>query len=233
MTKRIWLGTLAVAAGSTCVLAGCGSTHHNAHTVSGSRSGVARAELDVVSGATSVTVLSAPLGDDLYRVSTPARGGVRPLVRQAHGQVRVSLTGSGGPASLKIVLSSAVVWSLRFGGGATGLDVDFRSGKLDALDLVAGDSHASLTLPRPSGTVRVAEQGGLSKLTARLAGATPVRLTVDGGAAHVTLNGVTHTGVAGGTVFTEPGWSAAADRYDLLARGGVSSVSIGRLSRLR
>jgi len=229
MTKRVWLGTLAATAGSTCVLAGCGTTHHNAHTVSGSRSGVARAALDVVSGATSVTVTSAPLGGDLYLVSTPTRGGVRPLVRQAHGQVRVSLTGSGGPASLKIVLSSAVVWGLRFDGGANGLDVDFRRGKLDALDLVAGDSHASLTLPRPSGTVRVAEQGGLSQLTVRLVGATPVRLTVNGGAAHVTLDGATHTGVAGGTVFTEPGWSTAGNRYDLLARGGVSSVSIGRL----
>lgn len=229
MTKRIWLGTLAVTAGSSCVLVGCGSTHHNAHTVSGSRSGSARATLDVVSGASSVTVSSARLGGDLYRVSTPARSGVRPLVRMAHGQLRVSLTGSGGPASLKISLSSAVVWGLRFGGGANDLEVDFRSGKLDALELSAGDSHASLTLPRPSGTVRVAEQGGLSELTVRLAGATPARLTVNGGAAHVTLDGATHTGVAGGTVFTQPGWSGAHDRYDLLARGGVSSVSIGRL----
>ncbi len=229
MTKRICVRTLAVTAASSCVLAGCGSSHHNAHTVSGSRSGIARAALDVVSGASSVTVLSAPLGGDLYSVSTPARGGVRPFVRQTHGQVRVSLTGSGGPASLKIVLSNAVVWGLRFGGGANDLDVDFRSGKLDALDLVAGDSHASLTLPRPSRTVRIAEQGGLSELTVRLAVATPVRLTVNGGAAHVTVDGATHTGIAGGTVFTEPGWSAARDRYDLLARGGVSSVSIGRL----
>jgi len=229
MTKRLWLGILAVTAGSSCVLAGCGTTHHNAHTVSGSRSGIARAELDVASGATFVTVLSAPLGGDLYRVSTPAHAGVRPLVRQAHGQVRASLTGSGGPASLKIVLSSSVLWGLRFDGGANDLVVDFRSGKLDALDLVAGDSHASLTLPRPSGTVRIAEQGGLSELTVRLAGATPVRLTVNGGAAHVTLDGVTHTGIAGATVFTEPGWSAAGDRYEVLARGGVSSVIIGRL----
>jgi hypothetical protein len=51
-------------------------------------------------------------------------------------------------------------------------------------------------------------------------------VVIDGGAAHVSLDGVTHTGVAAGSVFSSPGWSSAHDRYELHARGGVSSLAV-------
>ena len=37
---------------------------------------------------------------------------------------------------------------------------------------------------------------------------------------------MTHTGIAGGTVLTAPGWGSAVDRYDILAPAGVSDVSV-------
>jgi hypothetical protein len=52
------------------------------------------------------------------------------------------------------------------------------------------------------------------------------RLVIEGGAAHVSLDGVTHTGVAVGSVFSSPGWSSAHDRYEIRARGGVSSLAV-------
>jgi hypothetical protein len=45
----------------------------------------------------------------------------------------------------------------------------------------------------------------------------------------VTIDGVTHSGVAGGSMWTPDGWSAAADRYDIDATSGVSTLVVSRV----
>jgi hypothetical protein len=226
MRKRPGFSVSLVAIGSSLVLAACGGGHHNTHVVSGSRAGITRAELDVVSGARSVTVESVALGGGLYRVSTPAGSGLVPVARLNNGRLRVSLRGHGQPAKVTIELSEAVIWNLQFAGGATSLVTNFRTGKLSGVELVAGNSDGVFTLPQPSGTVPIVEQGGLSQLTVKVPGDVQTRLVIDAGAGHVTLDGVTHTGVAGGSVFSSPGWTSAHDRYELHARGGVSSLAV-------
>lgn len=226
MTKRPKLSICLAAIGPGLLLAGCGGGQHNAHVVSGARAGIRRAELDVVSGASSVTVNAAALGGGLYRVSTPAGSGLIPVAHLDHGRLRVSIRGHGQPAGLTVDLSEGVVWRLQFSGGASSLTTNFRTGRLSGIELAAGDAHGMLTLPHPSGTVPVVEQGGLSQLTLRVPGDVPTRLLIDGGAARVTLGGVTHTGVAGGSVFSSPGWSSAHDRYALSAKGGVGSLRV-------
>ena len=42
-------------------------------------------------------------------------------------------------------------------------------------------------------------------------------------------DGTVHTGVAGGTVFTDPGWSTAANPYLLNLTSGVSDLQLTRI----
>ncbi|MFC7760502.1 hypothetical protein ACFQY4_22570 [Catellatospora bangladeshensis] len=44
----------------------------------------------------------------------------------------------------------------------------------------------------------------------------------------MTVDGVRRSGIAGGTVFTPPGWADAADRYDVDATAGVSTLTVDR-----
>ena len=72
---------VAVCAG-VVVLVGCSGPHRAPpHAVAMPRDGRHSAALKVVSGAATVIVGTANLGDNLIRVSTPANSGVRPCLR--------------------------------------------------------------------------------------------------------------------------------------------------------
>ncbi len=217
--------------------AGCGSggstttTTDGGTQVAGALDGSRVAELDVESGASSVTVRAAALGGDLYRVSTPSGAGIRPDVVRHGGRVQVFLVSAGsGPAAVTVLVARGVRWELRFDGGATDVVANLGGARLSSVDFVAGDSHIGLTLPAPHGSVPVRMAGGASQFTIEVPSGVPVRTSLDGGAGSVELDGVTHTGVAGGTVFTPFGWTAAADRYDVVAQAGVSALTVGNSS---
>jgi hypothetical protein len=234
-----WLAAGAAALAGSGVLSGCGggpSTRGltgtrsalgtGPHTASVPRGRQASAELDLVSGASTVQVTSARLGADLIRAATPADSGVRPDLITGDGTVQVYLdsTGRSGPAAVQIVLNSAVTWHLLFAGGASQISV--APARLGGADFAAGASLISMRLPRPSGTVTVQLAGGASQVSLSLPAGVPAQLALDGGASSATLLGRTHTGVAGGTVLTSPGWSKASARYEIAAPAGVSSIDV-------
>jgi hypothetical protein len=70
--------------------------------------------------------------------------------------------------------------------------------------------------------------GGAAQFDVRLEGDAPVRVAAASGAGSVTIDGVTHSGVAGGSMWTPDGWSAATDRYDIDATSGVSTLTVSR-----
>jgi hypothetical protein len=219
--------SLLLVVAAAMALAGCGGSSRHGTTVSGARDGANAAELDVQSGADSVTVQAADLGGDLYRVTTPSNAGVKPSVVRDGNRVQVFLASRGsGPAVVTILVSPGVRWRMRFDGGAKDVVADLRRGRVSDVDFAAGDAHISLDLPEPSGTVSVQVNGGASEFALHVPHSTPVRVAVDGGAASVALDGVRHTGVAGGTVFTPPAWSSATNRYDVLAHAGVSALTL-------
>lgn len=74
---RLRICLAVIAAG--LLLAGCSGGHPGLHVVSGASAGIKRAELNLVSGASSVTVNSVALGGALYRVSTLAGSGLIPV----------------------------------------------------------------------------------------------------------------------------------------------------------
>ncbi|WFE39863.1 hypothetical protein [Micromonospora sp. WMMD998] len=200
------------------------------HTAVADRGDRRTAVFVLVDGADVVRVRTADLGDDLYRVSTPAEAKVRPAVSGSDGTVTAGLaaTDGAGPALVEVALHDDVRWRVRLAGGAQEEVLDLREGRIEEVELTAGVSRAEVTLPPAAGTVRLSMTGGASRLLVHLAGDAPVRVRAAGGAGRVSVDGVDRTGVAGGTVWTPDGWAAATDRYDIDAVAGVSDLVVDR-----
>jgi hypothetical protein len=218
-------GLMAVAACSS--VAARPAAADRPHTVTAARDGRERAELDVVSGAATVTISSARLGGELMRASTPANSGVAPdLVAGTTTQLFLDGTGRPGPAALRILLNSQVTWRLVFTGGASQMSVDLGAGRFGGADFAAGSALITMRLPEPEGTVTVVLAGGASQVSIGIPTGVAARLRLDGGAASATIGGHSYTGVAGGTMLTMPGWASAPRRYDIDAPAGVSAIAV-------
>jgi hypothetical protein len=202
-----------------------------AHLASARSDGRTQARLAVTSGAAMLSVQAADLGADLYRVSTPVTSGAVPAVTvSGAGQVLVGLRdlGGGGPSVLQVLLSDQVRWSIDLDGGATETDVDLARGRLAELGFGAGSARIEATLPHPEGSVTVRMTGGASTYDLHLPAGVPARVRLGGGAGSVTVDGVTRSGVTGGDTSDTPGWSTAADRYDIENSAGVSAITLDR-----
>ncbi|MEU0561663.1 hypothetical protein [Dactylosporangium sp. NPDC006015] len=202
------------------------------HTVTAPVAGRDPATLDLLSGATAVTVTAADLGDTLFRVSTPGDGRTVPSVTSVDGRVGVQLRDSGnGKADRGVVsveLNRAVRWTVRFTAGATSNTADLRGlREIGGVEYVGGVSSIELTLPAAKGVVPVRMSGGASTFRVHLPQGGPVKVVAGGGAGSVTLDGTRHDGVAGGAAFSS-GDPAAADRYEIDNTAGVSSVIVDR-----
>jgi hypothetical protein len=185
------------------------------------------AELDVVNGATSVSISTGKLGSQLLRVSTPPTSNLRPdLVIGNTVQLYLDSSGGTGPAAVQVVLNSGVTWHLVFAGGANQTSADLSGGRFGGADFAAGSNLIAMTLPRPSGTVTVQLAGGASQVSVGLPPGVPARLQLDGGASSAILLGHAYTGIAGGTVLNSPGWAHAQARYLIDAPAGLSSINV-------
>jgi hypothetical protein len=211
------------------VVAGCGDDD-DGRVVTGALDGRQEAELDVVSGADTVTVRAADLGTDLFRASAPAGARVVSTADVTDDAVRVSLTDSGaaGPADLVVELNTNVRWRIRLDGGAKQATVAMAGGRLAGLDFGAGNARIEAGLPAPRGTVHVRMAGGASVFDLRLPRDVATQVRVAGGAGSVTIDGAVHTGIAGGTVYTPPDWDTATDRYLIDNTAGVSALTLAR-----
>jgi hypothetical protein len=211
-----------------------GTDRDAGHVASAPRDGRRSAVLDLVSGAGEVTVRSKDLGDQLYRISTPDGTGQVPRVDERDGvaTVRLDSVGGGGDgqASVEILLSSAVTWTVRLDAGASALRMDLRDGPVAGVEVTRGVSSAELWLSRPPslserGTVPVRETGGAGTFAVHLPSGVPVRARLDGGAASATVDGTTRSGLPGGA---QLGSSDPSGGYDIDAVGGVSTLRVDR-----
>jgi hypothetical protein len=178
-----------------------------------------RASLELVGDASVVTVRTADLGGELFRVSPPARS-----ADDDGSGVRLALDGGGGPVD--VVLAERVRWDLRIAGGADRKRIDLAGGLVDGVALTGGAGRIELLLPRPRGTLAVRLSGGVGAFDVRTAGAVPVRVRMGSGAGRVVLGGESHTGVAAGALFTPDRWADAGDRVDLDAAAGVDQLTV-------
>ena len=188
------------------------------------------ATLVVASGTDQLSVAAGDLGAALVRASVPPGAAVRPKLTRS-GRVLLTLVPSGGHTTryaVRVVLSSAVSWSLDFDGGTRHTEADLRGAKVRGVTFGAGSDIINLAMPAPSGTTTIQVANGASQFLLRLPAGIPARVTAGAGAGQLTIDAVTRTGVAGGTVVTPPGWAAAARRFNVDASSGVDVLSVSR-----
>jgi hypothetical protein len=183
------------------------------------------ATVELVSGATAVSVVSADLGASRVRVSTPADAGQRPALTVAGSVVSVQLlqTATPGPSAVTIELDRRVRWDVRLSGGATSETLDLGDARLSAVSFLAGATTIDLRLPAPSGAVPIRLAGGATSFAVHVPAGVATGVRVGGGAGSATVHGVTRAGIPGGTVLRT---AAEPDRYDIDAVAGVSTLTV-------
>ncbi len=200
------------------------------HAVVADRGDLKVADFELASGVTTVVVHSGDLGGGLYRITTPEGAGIVPtaVVSAGHVVVQTASSGVNGPSILDVTLSSAVGWTIHLDGGATSATVDMRNGGLAALDFGAGVSRIDATLPKVNGSLSVRMSGGASEFSVHAPANVPAKVTMAGGGGSATIDGTTHTGIGGGTVFTPDGWDSASQRIDIDNTAGISTFTLDR-----
>ena len=198
-----------------------------------STAGRTSAALKVTAGTPVLEVSVGKLGGTLLRVSTPDDAPVRPVLSGSR-LIVLSLTGAaaapgqGSGYAVKVVLNSAVTWSLDLAGGTQRTEADLRGGKVGGIAVTAGSDILDVSLPKPAGTLPFLLAGGASQFLLSLPGGVPAQVTVGGGASFVSVDDQNLTGVAGGTVLTPPGWATATSRFDIDATSGFSRLTVSR-----
>ena len=204
------------------------------HTASLAAAGRSRATLDVATGSTLLTIRSADLGaaGPLLRASTQA-GDPPPLLRESDadgtsvpGQDPLVTLSAQNASAVTVTLNAAVSWQLDLAGGTSRTVADLRGGQVTGISVTAGAGVISLDLARPRGRVAVQLGAGASQLLLSLPGGVPVRVTAANGAGEVSLEGQDHSGVAGGSVFTTPGWAPGTAGLDVDALAGAGRIAV-------
>jgi hypothetical protein len=211
------------------------TTPSSAHVVALSSGGRTSAALEITSGTSVLEVSVAHLAGTLLRVSTPDNAPVRPVL-SGSAPIMLSLAGAaasgtedhGGAYAVKVVLNSAVVWSLDFAGGTQRTEADLRGAKVGGIAVTAGSDILDLSLPKPAGTLPFLLAGGVSQFVLSLPGGVPAQVTVGAGASQVSIDDQSLTGIAAGTVITPPGWATATSRFDIDATSGFSRLTVSR-----
>lgn len=182
---------------------------------------------EIAGDATLVSVVTADLGDRLYDVAGLDDSAVPAVTPTRAGPVLTFIrTGAPGRAGAIVQLNEKVRWTLRFTGRTTEQSADLRTGNLVALDLAGDTTRSTLRLPHPKGTVPLRVRGTIGTLDVLADDGVRVRLTLGRGADRAAVDATTRTTIPPDTTITPPGWSAAANRYDLSTSKKITSVRV-------
>lgn len=201
------------------------------YTVSAPLGAITTAEFQLVAGVTAVVVRAADLGDDLYRATTVEASGFVPRVSQEGEQVMLRLATideTDAAATVTVELNQRVTWRINLVAGSEQATVDMRAANVAAIDFTGGAARIEAFLPKPKGDVVVRMSGGVRDFLVHAPRNVPVRVALAKGAASVTVDGATKSGVAAGTKLAPPGFDAAKDRYSIDAVAGLGTLKVDR-----
>ncbi|WP_247669764.1 hypothetical protein [Micromonospora sp. H61] len=200
-------------------------------------------------GLHSFELRVAELGDDLYRISTPAGSGVagRPAVQGETVRLDLVESGTRGPRAVRVLLNERVAWRVHLVGGVSSQVLDLTRARLLGVELAGGSSRTEILLPpitaagpgnptgprsdQPATILTVRLTGGTSQLDVRVPGQTPVRVRAGAGAGSVVVRDDRWDGVAAGSVLGTPGWDRSAERLYLDLVAGANSVLVSSSNR--
>ncbi|MEU8392114.1 hypothetical protein [Micromonospora sp. NPDC048843] len=200
-------------------------------------------------GLSSFELRVAELGDDLYRISTPAGSGVagRPAVRGETVRLDLVESGTRGPRAVRVLLNERVAWRIHLVGGVSSQVLDLVRARLLGVELAGGSSRTEILLPpitaagpgnptgprseQPASILAVRLTGGTSQLDVRVPRETSVRVRAGAGAGSVVVRDDRWDGVAAGSVLGTPGWDRSAERLYLDLVAGANSVLVSSSNR--
>ncbi|MFF5173408.1 hypothetical protein ACFY3U_12300 [Micromonospora sp. NPDC000089] len=187
-----------------------------------------RATFELVDGVIVLRLRVADLGDELYRISSPAGAALAPRPEVAGDRVRLRVVGSDGtgPGVVDVVLNSRVGWRLRLLAGATEQHLDLTGARLAGLELLGGASRVDLRLPVVTGTLTVRMSGGADRFAVHAPGGPPVRVRAAIGAGVVSVYGDRRDGVPAGALISSPNWDRRADRVYVDLVAGARTVTV-------
>ena len=158
--------------------------------------------------------------------------GPKPKVTQADGVIYVDYPRFNpliwGRTAADIALIPSAAWFVDIRGGVSRWDADLRNGSLTGIDVHGGLNQVDLQLPAPHGTVKFRITGGASHLRLRRPGKVAARLQIGGGASKLALDDQGFGSVGGPVRLESPGYSAAANRYEIEIGGGASQITVTR-----
>ena len=179
-------------------------------------------------GAHNLTIRpDAPAGQ-LYRAHF--EGNV-PDVRTQDGTVRIDYPRTWHPLDWRehyadVALNAGVPWAVEVRGGASDIKADLGGLRLDSFGIGGGANHVQLVLSEPFGTVTIRVEGGINNLGVRRPTGVAARLSVEGGANKLVLDGQRLGAVGGATTLESGNYPEASDRYEITIAGGANDVSV-------
>jgi hypothetical protein len=169
---------------------------------------------------------------ELYRAHVRYVAGHPPDVRMENGTVSLrdrggfSLFGVRGANQGQVSLNQTIPWDIEIEGGASKQTLDLASLQLSSLQVSGGAEQASITLPKPKGTVAVHISGGASTITVHRPSGVAAHVDMSGGASNLTVDGDHRSVLSGDVNWSSSDYGAASDRYDFQISGGATNVSI-------
>jgi DNA-binding MarR family transcriptional regulator len=188
-----------------------------------SLAGVTEGTLELVTGASHVTINGEASPDELYRADF---GRTVPDVQVAGGLVRVRYRRRWlGASPGRIGLNPTIPWALRLKGGASQVTADLTDLTVRSVDISGGASMAELDLPAPSGVVRIKISGGASQVRLRRPVDSALQVRLRGGANGVRIDNE-QLSIGSEAHWESPGAASAPDRYELEISGGANHVNV-------
>jgi hypothetical protein len=185
------------------------------------REGTARLDLDLGVGAGTfrvgggarelVEVHSA--ADDVVASVDRREGVARVRIRQRADWLPWSWD---GPYSWEVRLPEDLPTALTLSAGAGEFTIDLRSIRVVDASVSAGAAQVRLTLPRPTGEVRMTVSAGAASVTVEIPAGVEARIATSG---LMSVDGRNET----------PGYATARDRVLVTASGGLASMRIVQL----
>jgi DNA-binding MarR family transcriptional regulator len=198
-----------------------GSAEHSAPV-----GGLRDARLAIRSGLSALRLRSGAASGELYRATFE---GATPQVRLRDGRVLVSYRGARfdwRKRTATFALNSDVRWAIELVGGIQRVEADLRAVTLAGFDLTGGAERIQLEVGNPAGEAGIRVVGGVKTIRFERPRAVPVRVSVVGGSAEVTLDGDRVAKSGGHSAIASAGFDRATDRYDLTIVGGTKTVEV-------
>jgi DNA-binding MarR family transcriptional regulator len=193
------------------------------------------ARLEIGLGASRLQLLADPSIGDLFRAHFAGRA---PAVAAEGGTVAITYARFSAldwqEHAGTVALNGSMTWAIAVRGGVSKLTAELGSLQLRSLEVRGGASDVAVSLPRPSGTVRVAFHGGASRVALHRPPGVAARMRIGGGGSNVAFDVQRLGAVRGETVLQSPDYATAEDRYDITVSGGASQLAVqGGLESLR